>query len=106
LTIAALTATDDVKSNVSSVKGAGPATFVNVKVTPFTVNWADCPLLNPLSGLPSTLYSEVPWGHARLTLAWAAGSSRANAPPSMPTTKTARPDTTLRRRRAPTRGDI
>jgi hypothetical protein len=106
LTSAALTATDDVKSKVSSVKGAGPATLVKVNVTPLTVNWADSPLLKPLSGLPSTLYSEVPWGHARLLLAWAAGSSTANVPPSMPRTKTPKPDTTLRRRRAPTRGDI
>jgi hypothetical protein len=33
-----LTAIVEVKSNVSSTKGAGPATFVNVNVTPLTVN--------------------------------------------------------------------
>jgi hypothetical protein len=74
-------------------------------VTPLTVNCADSPLLNPLIGLPSTLYSEVPCGQLKLTEACAAGSNRANAPPSMPVTKVASPITTLRRAR-PRRGVI
>jgi hypothetical protein len=105
LTKTVLTAVVEVKSNVSSPKGAGPATFVNVNVTPLTVNCADWPVLSPLIGLPSTLYSEVPCGQLKLTDACAAGSNRAKAPPSMPMTSTDSPMTTLRRVR-PRRGDI
>jgi hypothetical protein len=46
--------------------------LVKVKVTPLTVNCADSPVLSPFSGLPSTLYSEVPSGQLRLTEACAA----------------------------------
>ncbi len=106
LTMAVLTATDDVKSKVSSTKGAAPATFVKTNVTPLTVNEADSPLLSPTSGLPSTLYSEVPCGQLKLSDACAAGSSRLNAPPSIPTTNTIKPQATFKRRRAPIRGDI
>jgi hypothetical protein len=58
----ALTPIVDVKSKVSSPNGSGPMTFVNVNVCPVTVKPLLCPLVSPLIGLPSTLYSVVPVG--------------------------------------------
>jgi hypothetical protein len=86
-----LTAIVEVKSNVSSANGSGPATLVNVNVCPLTVNDALSPTLNPFNGLEFTEYSVVPCGQLRLSLAPAGAPRTIAVLPSSPTANTPSP---------------
>jgi hypothetical protein len=92
LTSTTVTAIVEVKSNVSSTNGAGPATLVKVKVWPSTVTGALCPRPSPARGFVATLYSVVPCGQVSFAAPAAVPSTTA-VPPMRPTLRNPSPKT-------------